>query len=182
MKVLAALLALIPSAWAQPLLPGLAAPFQLQSPNTMLGQLTAPQGYNRLGCHGGNMSPELIWKHAPGGTQSFAVTIFDTDARNGTGFWHWVAYNIPATVTQLPQNAAAHMPKGALQTSNGFGTIGYGGPCPPKGETHHYRITLSALDVAKLPLPKDATPAHANEIIGQHTLANTVLTVTAARP
>jgi Raf kinase inhibitor-like YbhB/YbcL family protein len=80
------------------------------------------------------------------------VTIFDTDAPTGSGFWHWIAFNIPAGVTSLKLNASeAGMPEGTVQGRTDYGFSGYGGPCPPPGDSpHHYYVTVSALKVAKI--------------------------------
>ena len=105
-----------------------------------------------FGCNGGNVSPELTWSGAPAGTKSFAVTMYDRDAPTGSGFWHWVVFNIPATVHELPKNAgdakANLMPPGAVQSRTDFGVPGYNGPCPPAGDKpHRYHITVFAVDV-----------------------------------
>jgi Raf kinase inhibitor-like YbhB/YbcL family protein len=112
--------------------------------------IPAQYSYSGYGCAGRNTSPALAWSGAPDATQSFALTVFDPDAHGG-GFWHWVVFDIPSTVTELPGNAGAGsgslMPQGAVQGRNDFQTVGYGGPCPPAGGgVHHYHFTLYALD------------------------------------
>ena len=134
------------------------------------------------GCDGGNLSPALSWSGAPPGTRSFAVSIFDPDAPTGSGWWHWVVFNIPAGTTSLPKGAGDAnkklMPKGAIQGRNDFGTDGYGGPCPPAGDKpHHYQITVFAVDVDKLPHAKnDAASARVSSDLRSHTLAKATLT------
>lgn len=103
-----------------------------------------------FGCAGGNRSPHLQWSNVPDGTKSFAVTCFDPDAPTGSGFWHWVVVNIPATTTELALDAgnpkSGLLPKGALQTRTDFGSAGYGGPCPPEGDhPHRYLFTVHAV-------------------------------------
>lgn len=129
---------------------------------------------NIMGCPGQNVSPALQWSGAPAGTKSFAVTMYDPDAPTGSGFWHWVVYNIPATTTSLRAGAGdpkAHaLPAGSVQGNTDVAAPGYIGPCPPAGETHRYIITVVALKTPKLELPANATAAmvgfnlHANEL------------------
>jgi Raf kinase inhibitor-like YbhB/YbcL family protein len=114
------------------------------------------QVFKGFGCTGDNISPSLSWSGAPQGTKSFAVSMYDPDAPTGSGWWHWVVFNIPAGTTSLPKGAGDPsknmMPAGTIQSRTDFGTDGYGGPCPPKGHgTHHYHITVFAVDVDKLP-------------------------------
>src|SRR5579864_2680158 len=89
-----------------------------------------------FGCAGGNVSPHLQWDGAPAGTKSFAVTCYDPDAPTGSGFWHWVVVNIPASVHELSSGAGnpanGMLPAGALQVRTDTGTPGYAGPCPPQ--------------------------------------------------
>ena len=117
--------------------------------------------YDRYGCHGGNTSPALLWSHPPAGTRSFALLMYDSDAVGG--WWHWAVFDIPAGVRSLPAGAgdpARHLlPAGAIQVRNDFGSVGYGGPCPPPGPPHHYHLMLYALPLAKLGLDSGANPA-----------------------
>lgn len=126
------------------------------------GQATNKEFFNGFGCSGENISPQLSWENAPQGTQSFAVTIYDKDAPTGSGFWHWVIFNIPANVTELKSNAGditkAIAPAGVIQSITDYGKFGYGGPCPPPGLIHEYLITVYALK-NKLELDKNTTPA-----------------------
>ncbi|NOT75787.1 MAG: YbhB/YbcL family Raf kinase inhibitor-like protein [Cyclobacteriaceae bacterium] len=136
--------------------------FTLKS-NEVGGQATNKQFANVFGCKGENISPQLSWENAPAGTQSFAVTIFDKDAPTGSGFWHWVIFNIPADVKELKSGAGdiskGLAPKEAIQINTDAGTPGYVGPCPPPGAPHEYLITVYALK-SKLALDKSATPAY----------------------
>src|SRR5450756_1694987 len=131
--------------------------FTLTSPDLKDGGTIAnEQVITGFGCTGGNISPALSWSGAPAGTKSFAINMLDPDAPTGSGWWHWVVFNIPPATTSLPKDAGnlkkkKLMPRGAIQSRTDFGTPGYGGPCPPPGDPHHYRITVFAVDVAKLP-------------------------------
>jgi Raf kinase inhibitor-like YbhB/YbcL family protein len=129
-------------------------------------------------CTGGNVSPALAWSGAPKGAKSFAVSVYDPDAPTGSGFWHWWVADIPADVTSLPKGAGSGtgLPAGAVQVRNDFGSIGYGGPCPPKGRPHHYQITVYALDVDKLGVDASASPAVVGFNVHGHTLAKATLT------
>ncbi|MCS6712539.1 YbhB/YbcL family Raf kinase inhibitor-like protein [Brachybacterium sp. EF45031] len=98
---------------------------------------------------GENLSPDLAWSGAPEGTKSFAVTCYDPDAPTGSGFWHWIAWDIPADVTSLPLG----VPRDAdtlKQTANDYGSTGYDGPNPPEGPAHRYVFTVHALPVESL--------------------------------
>jgi Raf kinase inhibitor-like YbhB/YbcL family protein len=137
------------------------------------GTLSDEQVFNSFGCSGKNLSPALHWSDAPQGTKSFALMVYDPDAPTGSGWWHWVVYNIPASATDLGTGAGAAastlLPAGALQGRTDFGTTGYGGPCPPAGDRpHRYIFTLYALKVEKLDVPADASPA----LIGFNARAN----------
>jgi Raf kinase inhibitor-like YbhB/YbcL family protein len=127
------------------------------------GTIAAAQVFNGFGCKGENVSPALSWSNAPAGTQSFALLVHDPDAPTGSGWWHWILYNIPAGTHSLPAGAGDAqknlLPAGAIQGRTDFGSAGYGGPCPPPGKPHHYYFRLFALKVPKLDLPPDATAA-----------------------
>jgi Raf kinase inhibitor-like YbhB/YbcL family protein len=103
-------------------------------------------------CGGKNTAPQLAWGGAPEGTKSFAITCFDPDAPTGSGYWHWVAFNIPASVTTLAAGEGnSDSPAGGTGGYSDFGMHSYGGPCPPKNDTpHRYTFTVYALDVASV--------------------------------
>ncbi|HEY9045852.1 MAG TPA: YbhB/YbcL family Raf kinase inhibitor-like protein [Ohtaekwangia sp.] len=147
--------------------------FTLKS-NEIGGQATNKQFFNGFGCSGENVSPQLSWEHAPKETQYFAVTIYDKDAPTGSGFWHWLIFNIPANVNELKSNAGditkAIAPAGAVQSLTDFGKQGYGGPCPPAGPIHEYLITVYALK-NKIDLDKNTGPALVGFYINQAVIA-----------
>lgn len=120
--------------------------------------------YDGFGCTGGNLSPQLSWSELPEGTQSLAVTIYDPDAPTGSGWWHWIVYDIPADTGAIEEGAGTKegeaLPEGALQARNDFGVHAYGGPCPPEGrDPHRYQIRVFALPMESLPVPEDASAA-----------------------
>lgn len=141
-----------------------AADFALESADLTAGKAIADiHVFKGFDCDGGNVSPALTWKNTPKGTKSIALTVYDPDAPTGSGWWHWVMFNIPADVTELPRGAgdpaAGKAPKGAVQSRTDFGKSGWGGPCPPKGDRpHRYIFTVHALKVDKLDLDEN-TPA-----------------------
>ncbi len=140
------------------------------------GQATKQQEFNGFGCSGENISPELSWSNAPEGTKSFAITMYDPDAPTGSGFWHWIVFDIPANVKELVSktgNLALNLtPKGAVQSKTDYGTPGYGGPCPPVGHgIHEYIFTIYALKTDKLGLDVNANPAIVGFYLWQNTLA-----------
>jgi Raf kinase inhibitor-like YbhB/YbcL family protein len=130
------------------------------------------------GCSGPGVSPELSWSGAPAGTKSYAVLMFDPDAPTGSGFWHWVAWDIPAGTTSLATGATP--PAGAVSGENDAGTLGYTGPCPPPGDgTHHYQITVIALSIATLGLDATTHAAVVGFVTGHNALAAGQLVATA---
>jgi len=137
------------------------------------------QVYSGMGCDGQNQSPELSWTGAPAGTKTFAITMYDPDAPTGSGWWHWVVFNIPADVTSLPSGAGDPgknlLPPGAVLGNTDFGMPAYGGPCPPPGDKpHRYSVTLFALD-GSLSIPEHATAAYVGFNINAHTIGKATL-------
>ena len=120
--------------------------------------------HSAMGAGGQNVSPDLAWSGAPEGTQSYALTMYDPDAPTGSGWWHWVVYDIPASATGLVMGAGAAggaaLPAGAKLGRTDFGTAEYGGAAPPPGHgPHRYIFTLYALKMPRLDVPPDATAA-----------------------
>ena len=157
-------------------LPNGLAHFSLTSTDLVAGKPIPQQPF--WGCDGTTESPQLSWGGAPGATQSYAVTIFDVDAPTGSGFWHWVAWDLPSTTTSLPRNAV--LPAGAVNGENDGGGLGYTGPCPPEGDrTHHYHIRVVALDVPSLGLPATTHAAVVGFVVGTHAVASAEFIATA---
>ncbi|WP_338110280.1 YbhB/YbcL family Raf kinase inhibitor-like protein [Rhizobium quercicola] len=142
------------------------------------GRLSSAQIFKGFGCDGGNTSPQLSWSGAPAGTKSFAVTAYDPDAPTGSGWWHWNIVNIPVGETRLAASASGTeaLPKGAVELKNDYGSVGFGGACPPSGVVHRYIFSVHALNVEALDLPKDASNALAGFMIGSTTIATARLT------
>lgn len=142
---------------------------------------TQPRSVAFAACGGDDISPQLSWRGAPAGTKSFVLTEFDTDARAGAGFWHWLVVNIPPSVTSL--NAGAVLPAGAVAGLTDHGLPGYQGPCPPEGDPpHHYIFTISALNVASLPsITADSTGAEVQMALQGHVIAQGTYRGTYAR-
>jgi Raf kinase inhibitor-like YbhB/YbcL family protein len=130
-----------------------------------------------FGVNGDNQSPALFWEGVPEGTKSLAVTLYDPDAPTGSGFWHWVAFNLPADTTTLPTGAGApggaELPAGTIQVRNDYGDEGFGGAAPPRGDKpHRYIFRIHALKVDSLPLPPEAPNAIARFMIFQNEIAS----------
>lgn len=129
-------------------------------------------------CDGQDISPPLTWNEPPAGTQSIALILNDPDAN---GFSHWVVFNLPVATRSLPESVPPQptIAGGGTQGTNGFGRIGYGGPCPPNG-THRYSFTVYALDTT-LNVPPSATQAQVSEALQGHVLAQGELAGTYSR-
>jgi len=136
-----------------------------------------------FGLDGGNLSPNLRWEGFPPETRGFAVTCFDPDAPTGSGFWHWVLFDIPASVTELATGAASGdlsgVPAGASHARNDTGNPRYVGPFPPAGHgPHRYVFAVHAVDVEQLGIDGSVPPAVVGFNLASHVVARAVLTAT----
>lgn len=157
-------------AFATPVLPG---GLRVSSPTTKDGVFGANEVFSGFGCTGLNKSPGLAWEGAPVTTKSYAIVAHDPDAPTGTGWYHWLVYNLPAGTTSLPMGASGALPAGAKEAFTDFGKVGYGGPCPPPGPEHRYNFTVYALDVPALELdPSTTTGALLRFQLTAHTVAS----------
>jgi len=132
--------------------------------------------YNRSGCSGENVSPEVSWSGAPASTKSFALVMWDQDAPVGGGFYHWVIVNLPRTTKRLSEGAGnvtgRRAPAGAVQLINDWGEPGYGGPCPPGNRRHRYHFILYALGADQLPVTEKTKISDAAAEIRRNALAS----------
>ena len=131
---------------------------------------------SRYTCEGEDISPRLIWSGVPEDAQSLALVVDDPDARK-TSWVHWVLYNLPASLRELPEAVeASGLPAGTLEGLNDWRETGYRGPCPPKGR-HRYYFTLYALD-CMLPDLKQPNKAQLERAMQGHVLGKSELMAT----
>src|ERR1700691_6300337 len=153
------------------------ATFDVTSSDVADGETLAnAQVANFMGYSGDNLSPQLSWSGFPAETKSFAITVHDPDAPTGSGFWHWLAVNIPADVNELASGASSktldELPNGLLQLRNDAGTRGYVGAAPPPGDVpHRYVHTVHALDVERLDVEANSSAAIAGFNLRSHAIA-----------
>ncbi|MCP4962982.1 MAG: YbhB/YbcL family Raf kinase inhibitor-like protein [Actinomycetia bacterium] len=143
--------------------------------------MSIDQASGIFGAGGNDISPHLTWSGFPSETKSFVVTCFDPDAPTGSGFWHWVAYDIPAAVTELAAGAGSQdgsgLPAGAKHLKSDAGLPGYLGSAPPAGHgPHRYIFAVHALSVDSLPITDDVAPAICGFNMFGNTLARATLT------
>jgi Raf kinase inhibitor-like YbhB/YbcL family protein len=156
--------------------------FAVTSSTVKAGEaLPTAQMSGLLGVPGGtDTSPQLSWSDFPTETESFVVSMYDPQAPTGSGFWHWVVADIPATTTALVEGAGTpdsdRLPEGAFQLGGDAGMPRYIGAAPPAGSgVHEYFITVSALDVAVTGLDPSASAAYLGFTIAEHTIARATL-------
>ena len=165
-------LGIVSSAWAG---------FELKS-NLKAGKPIPADYYaNAFGCTAKSTSPTLEWKNEPKDTKSFALTFYDKDAPTGSGFWHYVLFDIPASVHKIEVGdlTAGKIPEGSVESNTDTGKPGYFGPCPPVGRKHTYVYTLYALKTEKLGVPPTSTAAYVGFNLWGNTLGKATFTVTA---
>jgi len=141
-----------------------------------------------LGAGGADLSPRISWT-APSGVDvgSYAVTVYDPDAPTGSGFWHWVIYNIPSSCTVLEEGAGAERsslkPAGSEEVPNDAGFRGYVGAAPPAGHgPHRYYFRVHALSAPILDLPDNVSAALVGFNIWRHELGRGEAMVTYESP
>ncbi|MEO6794899.1 MAG: YbhB/YbcL family Raf kinase inhibitor-like protein [Mycobacterium sp.] len=153
--------------------------FTLTSSSFTDGQpLSAAQVSGIMGAGGQDASPQLSWSGFPEQTRSFAVTIYDPDAPTASGFWHWAVANLPATTTELPEGVGdgSLLPGDALTLANDAGLRRYVGAAPPAGHgPHRDYVAVHAVDVEKLELADDASPAYLGFNLFMHAIARAVI-------
>ena len=155
--------------------------FTVESSDVADGQMLADaQVYRGFGMTGQNISPELRWHGFPAETRGFAVTCYDPDAPTGSGFWHMILLDLPASVTELATGAVSGdqsgLPAGAFCVRNDYGSKDFGGAAPPAGDPpHRYVFAVHALDVDSLGVNSDISAAVAGFNLRFHTLARAIM-------
>ena len=135
---------------------------------------------SRYTCDGIDLSPDVSWSGVPEGAGSIVLLLDDPDAPGGT-FPHWLVYDMPPSVSGLPEGrgvASSGLPGGGYQGQNGFfGRLGYAGPCPPRGETHRYLLHIYAvdgmLDLAERATSAEVIAAMRGRVVGHGSLTGT---------
>lgn len=157
-----------------PLLPAAAA-FSVVSADVTDGQPLKDDQVAEFG----DTSPHLAWSGAPEGTKSYVVTCFDPDAPTPSGFWHWVAVDIPADVTELAAGAGDSddsLPGAAFHVANDGGGLGYTGAAPPAGDqVHRYFYVVHAVGAETLGVDGSVSPAVVSFNLAFKTLGRAIL-------
>jgi Raf kinase inhibitor-like YbhB/YbcL family protein len=116
--------------------------FTIESPAFGAGQ-AIPREHT---ADGANRSPPLAWRDLPAGTQALTLIVEDPDAPGPIPFVHWLVYDLPTTVDELPAGASGALPGKAVEGKDSWGRARYEGPAPPAGRAHRYQFRLFALD------------------------------------
>lgn len=141
--------------------------------------IRADSDFSGWGCGGLNRPVWLRWTGAPAHTLSYAVTLFDRDAKTGSGWWHWIVYDLPATTGEVGNGS---LPGPAREAENDFGTVGFAGPCRAmQASSHRLIATVHALDVSRLEIPSTSTPAMVRYLIHARTIRTAQVVLTAHR-
>ncbi len=149
--------------------------FKLSSKD-LASQMTKKHVYHNFGAGGENVSPHLSWENPPEGSKSFLVTCFDPDAPTVSGWWHWCVANIPADVNEFEAGISDY-PESCIHGLNDYGSVGYGGACPPPGDpAHAYHFTVYALDTEALPIANGTQPAMIMFVANAHIIARATIT------
>ena len=144
---------------------------------------TTRQAASADDCGGENVSPALRWRDVPAATRSLALTVFDSDAGQGAGYVHCVLYDLPPSLTGLPEAAGTRLPAGSVGGINSPGGHLYYGACPPVGDPpHHYIFRLYALDLPPRALPERLSEPRLRSAINGHILAQARTTLLYGRP
>lgn len=126
-----------------------------------------------------SVSPQLSWSGLPEGTKSLAITCFDPDAPTGSGFWHWAAFNIPASVASIQEGAGSRADlgiDGVISLAGDSGEKGFYGPQPPAGHgPHRYLFAVHAVDVERLDIDPGATATVLGFNLYFHSIGRAVL-------
>jgi Raf kinase inhibitor-like YbhB/YbcL family protein len=132
---------------------------------------------SRMTCDGaGDFSPPLIFRHVPSGTTELVLSMVDEDkiSAHGDPLVHWVQWSISPTEPGLMEHTK---PASAREALNDLNEATYDGPCPPTGQTHHYRFTLTAL-AKPLNLPYGTPARQVLAAAGPSTIATTTFIAT----
>jgi Raf kinase inhibitor-like YbhB/YbcL family protein len=160
--------------------------FTLTSPDfkdgTRMPVKNAGNNKSNPNCVGENVSPTLSWANPPEGTKSYALLMFDPEGRPPGGVSHWVAYDIPVSVTGF---AEGEVSKPSDKYVGGVGTAKlstYTGPCTPAVAPHHYTFTLMATDLDPSALQAGMTRDELIKALDGHVKGATGLIGTFAKP
>jgi len=157
--------------------------FSLTVGNGARSEFLATEYADIMGCNGSNLTPPLSWKNPPAGTQSFAVTIYDPDASVQGGWWHWILINLPASIDHLDSmhDTNRDLPHESRELHNTNDRSAYTGPCPPVGQRHHYEVSLTAVNIATLPVTNNAGIDTFLSVLQRHSLKSVTKTLFAGR-